>query len=63
VVGWSVGVFMSLPAYALALLVAFISGGVIMTNTLMELAEGKDGRFLAFLVGSLLYAALLVPLG
>jgi hypothetical protein len=29
----------------------------------MELAEGKDGRFLPFLVGSVLYAALLVPLG
>ena len=63
VIGWSLGVFLPIPAFVLALLVAFISGGVIMTNTLMELAEGKDGRFLPFLVGSVLYAALLVPLG
>jgi hypothetical protein len=34
-----------------------------MINTLMELTKGKDERFLPFLVGSVLYAALLVPLG
>lgn len=63
VAGWMLGVLLDLPAYALALLVAFISGGVIMTNTIMELSEGKDGRFLPFAAGSLLYALLLVPLG
>lgn len=61
--GWLLGVAFVLPEFPLSLLVAFISGGVIMTNTLMELAEGRDGRFLPFVVGSLLYGLVLVPLG
>jgi hypothetical protein len=63
VVGWLVGVVLPLPAYLLALLIAFISGGVIMTSAVTELAEGKDGRFLPFMAGSLIYGLLLVPLG
>lgn len=61
--GWAVGVMLALPPYALALLTAFISGGVIMTNALMELSEGKDGRFSAFMAGSLIYGLVLIPLG
>jgi hypothetical protein len=60
--GWLLGVAFVLPEFPLSLLVAFISGGVIMTNTLMELAEGRDGRFLPFVAGSLLYGLVLVPL-
>lgn len=62
VVGWFIGLVLPLPGYVLALLVAFISGGVIMNSTVMELAEGKDGRFLPFAVGSLVYAFLLLGL-
>lgn len=61
--GWLVGMLLVLPPLALALVVAFISGGVIMTNALMEVAEGKDGRFSAFVWGALLYGLILVPLG
>jgi hypothetical protein len=61
--GWAIGVSVGVPAFVLALLVAFISGGVIMTNTLMELSEGKDGRFGPFMAGSLIYGLMLVPLG
>lgn len=61
--GWLLGVAFVLPEFPLSLLVAFISGGVIMTNTLMELSEGRDGRFLPFVAGSLLYGLVLVPLG
>ena len=61
-IGWFIGVSFVLQEFALALLVAFISGGVIMTNTLMELSEGKDGRFLPFVFGSLLYGLILIPL-
>lgn len=60
--GWLLGVAVVLPELGLSLLVAFISGGVIMTNTLMELDEGRDGRFLPFAAGSLLYGLVLVPL-
>lgn len=63
VFGWLLGLLLVLPALALALLLAFISGGVIMTNALMELSEGKDGRFAAFVWGALLYGLILIPLG
>jgi hypothetical protein len=46
-----------------ALLVAFLSGAVIVNSSLMELPSDKDGRFLPFLAGGLLYALILLPLG
>jgi hypothetical protein len=61
-VGWLLGLLLVLPPLALALLLAFISGGVIMTNALMELSEGKDGRFAAFVWGALIYGLMLIPL-
>jgi hypothetical protein len=45
-----------------ALLLAFVSGAVIMNSLIMELPEGKDGRFLPFVAGGILYALLLLPL-
>ena len=63
VLGWAAGLLLPLPAYLLALLVAFISGAVIMNSAVMELPSEKDGRFGPFLAGGLLYAALLLPLG
>ncbi len=62
-VGWLVGVLVTIPPDALALLVAFISGAVIMNSAVMELPSEKDGRFVPFLLGGLLYALLLIPLG
>jgi hypothetical protein len=61
--GWAVGVLLPIPASLLALLVAFISGAVIMNSAVMELPTEKDGRFLPFLAGGLLYALALLPLG
>ncbi|MBP6595918.1 MAG: hypothetical protein KA187_00115 [Arenimonas sp.] len=60
--GWAVGVVVALPPLVLALLMAFISGGVIMTNALMELSEERNGRFMAFTAGALIYGLLLIPL-
>jgi hypothetical protein len=62
-VGWGVGLLVALPPYVLALLVAFISGAIIMNNSIMELPSEKDGRFVAFMVGGLVYGAILLPLG
>jgi len=58
--GWLIGVMTILPENSLAMLTAFIAGGVIMTNSLMELPANKDGRFVWFAVGSLLYGLLLL---
>ena len=63
ILGWGVGQLVPLPHYVLALLVAFISGAIIMNNTIMELPSEKDGRFVPFMIGGLAYGALLVPLG
>jgi hypothetical protein len=63
VLGWGAGVAFALPTYLVALSVAFISGAVIMNSAIMELPPGKDGRFLPFLAGGLLYGLILLPLG
>jgi hypothetical protein len=60
--GWAAGAFLPLSHGLLALLVAFVSGAVIMTSAVMELPDDKDGRFLPFLGGGLLYGLLLLPL-
>ncbi len=44
---------MALPVLVLALLVAFISGSIIMNSLITELPSEKDGRFLPFLAGGL----------
>lgn len=60
--GWGVGLLVTLPQYVLTLTVAFISGAIIMNNTVMELPGEKDGRFLPFMTGGLVYGLILIPL-
>jgi hypothetical protein len=60
--GWIVGVWVALPPQALAMLLAFLSGAVIMNSALMELSPDKAGRFTPFLVGGIAYGLLLLPL-
>jgi len=61
--GWAAGVVTEIPRGVLALVVAFVSGAVIMNSSIMELPEEKDGRFVPFLVGGLAYGLALIPLG
>jgi len=61
--GWGMGQLFALPGHILALLVAFISGAIIMNSLIMELPSGKDGRFLPFMAGGLVYGLILLPLG
>jgi hypothetical protein len=63
VLGWALGLMIALPHYVIALLVAFLSGAVIMNSTVMELPSEKDGRFLPFVMGGLIYGVILLPLG
>ena len=63
VVGWGLGLLFPLPPYVLALLVSFVSGAVIVNSAIMELPSDKDGRFVPFMVGGLLYGLILLPLG
>ncbi len=61
--GWVAGLLVALPPDVLSLLVAFVSGGVIMNAAVMELPSDKDGRFVPFLLGGLVYGLVLLPLG
>lgn len=61
--GWIAGLTFALPHAVIALLVAFISGAVVMNSAIMELPSEKDGRFLPFLAGALIYGVILLPLG
>jgi len=61
--GWGMGLLFALPDHVLALLVAFISGAIIMNSLIMELPAGKDGRFWPFMTGGLAYGLILLPLG
>jgi hypothetical protein len=61
--GWATAVLLALPPLVLPLLVAFISGAIMMNSMIMELPNRKEGRFLAFAAGGVVYGLLLIPLG
>jgi hypothetical protein len=61
--GWVLGLLIVLPHYVLALLVAFISGAVILNSTIMELPSEKDGRFVPLMGGGVIYGLILLALG
>jgi hypothetical protein len=61
--GWGMGLVVTLPEFAIALLLAFVSGAIIMNSAIMELPSEKDGRFLPFVTGGVVYGAILLPLG
>jgi hypothetical protein len=62
ILGWGVGVLFALPHFGLALLVAFISGAIIMNSLIMELPSEKEGQFLPFMIGGVAYGLILLPL-
>ncbi|MDP3584748.1 MAG: hypothetical protein Q8R61_06470 [Thiobacillus sp.] len=62
ILGWAVGLLFAMPPYVLALLVAFLSGAIIMNSLIMELPSDQDGRFLPFVAGGVAYGLLLLPL-
>ena len=61
-VGWLVGVATELGAAAVALLFAFLAGGVLLNVLKEELPEERESRFWAFATGLGAYAALLLLL-
>jgi len=63
ILGWMLALAVALPEPVVALMVAFISGGIIMNSLIEELPSEKDGRFLPFVAGGLIYGLILVPLG
>ena len=60
--GWIIGLLVKIPEPAIAVLIAFLSGGVILNVLKEELPEERQSRFWAFALGAGAYAALLLGL-
>ena len=60
--GWVVGLIFEVSEAAIAVLFAFLAGGVIMNVLKEELPEERKSRFWAFALGAALYAAILLAL-
>jgi zinc transporter ZupT len=60
--GWALGVAVELPEEAIAVLFAFLAGGIVLNVLKEELPEERESRFLPFLLGSAGYAALLLAI-
>ncbi len=60
--GWGAGAVSELPEAAIAVLVAFLAGGVILNVLKEELPEERQSRFGALALGVAGYAALLLAL-
>jgi len=58
--GWAAAVFTSIPEPWLARITGFVSGGVIMNTLVVELPEGRGGRFWAFVAAAATYALVLI---
>ena len=59
--GWALGLLFAMPQRFLVLFLAFISGAIIVNSTIMELPSEKDGRFLAFMTGGVVYGLIPLP--
>ncbi len=60
--GWVVGLISEISEAALAVLFAFLAGGVVMNVLKEELPEERESRFWAFALGAALYSAVLLAL-
>ncbi|CAA9496314.1 MAG: hypothetical protein AVDCRST_MAG69-1631 [uncultured Solirubrobacteraceae bacterium] len=58
-VGWLIGLFAEIPEPAIAVIVAFIAGGVVLNVLKEELPGERRARFVPFAVGAAAYAGLL----
>ncbi len=58
--GWAVGLLSEVSEAAVAVLFAFLAGGVVMNVLKEELPEERESRFWAFALGAALYAVVLL---
>lgn len=61
--GWVVGTAVEIDELHVALLFAFLAGGIILNVLKEELPEDRESRFSAFVVGAMAYGVLLVLAG
>jgi hypothetical protein len=60
VAGWAAGAMTPLSGIAFARLFAVLAGGVVITSLRAELPEEREGRFLPFCAGAVVFALLLL---
>ena len=60
IVGWACGLVIHLGPQTIALITAFIAGAVIVNSTIEELPRERQGRFVPFLLGGLVYGGILL---
>jgi len=58
--GWLIGTMVELPRLFIMILFGFVSGGVISVTGIVELPRDKEGKFVPFLIGALVYAVFLI---
>lgn len=63
ILGWVVGYVTAIPQSLIALVVAFVSGGVILNSMRYELPEKKKDSTAYFILGALGYAVMLLSIG
>ncbi len=59
-VGWVVGLFTEISEAALAVLFAFLAGGIVLNVLKEEIPEERESSFGAFALGATFYAAVLL---
>ncbi|MDM9383835.1 hypothetical protein QUB80_24425 [Chlorogloeopsis sp. ULAP01] len=62
IIGWVLGSRIEIPAAAIAVLFAFLAGGVILNVLKEELPEERESSFWAFMLGAAAYSILLLAL-
>jgi hypothetical protein len=60
--GWLLGVTVELPDLAIALLFAFLAGGIVLNVLKEELPEDRKSRFMPFIAGAAGYSILLTAI-
>ncbi len=58
--GWFAGILTSIPEQWLARITGFVCGGVIMNTLVVELPEGRGGRFWPFVLAAAAYSLVLI---
>lgn len=58
--GWCMGIFVEVSEVVPAILLAFLSGGIILNVLKEELPEERESRFTAFILGTAAYTVLLL---
>jgi hypothetical protein len=60
VVGWAIGTHLRIHQAAVAVLFAFLAGGIVLNVLKEELPEERESRFWAFAFGAIVYTILLL---